>query len=94
MQVGAHSNAKDATPEVQAVVDKLRSQVETRTGKTYSTFTLEKYTTQVVNGLNYNLRIKVSDGDYIHATAHRAPSADAEPTLKEVQEGKTASDSI
>ena len=94
MQVGGHSDAKDASPEVQAVVDKLRSQVEAKTGKTYSTFTLEKYTTQVVNGLNYNLRIKVSDSEWVHVKAHRAPSAEAEPTLNDVQEGKTATDSL
>ena len=92
--LGAHSAAKDATPEVQAVVDKLKSQVEGQTNKTYSTFKLEKYTTQVVNGLNYKLKIQVGDGDYIHVHAHRAPSAEAEPTLKEVSEGKTASDSL
>ena len=92
--LGAHSAAKDATPEVQAVVDKLKSQVEGQTNKTYSTFKLEKYTTQVVQGLNYKLKVQVGDGDYIHVHAHRAPSAEAEPTLKEVYEGKTASDSL
>jgi len=92
--LGGYSAPKEATSEVQAVVDKLKSQVEGQTNKTYSTFKLEKFSTQVVNGLNYKLKIQVGDGDYIHVTAHRPPIADAEPTLKEVQEGKSASDSF
>ncbi len=92
--LGGFSAPQDATPEVEGVVDQLKLQVQSKTNKTYTTFKLEKYSTQVVNGVNYKLKIQVGDGDYIHVTAHRPPIADSEPTLKEVQEGKTASDSF
>jgi len=92
--LGGHSEAHDATPELQALVDKLKHQVESRKNKVYTTFQLEKYTTQVVNGLNYKLKIKVNEGDYVHITAHRAPSADAELEFQHIEENKKLEDAL
>ncbi len=93
--LGGHSEAHDATPEVQALVKKLKRQIESRKNKVYTTFQLEKYTTQVVNGLNYKLKVKVNEpNDYVHITAHQPPSADAEPEFQHIEENKKLEDEL
>ena len=88
MQVGGHSALKEVTPDIQEIIDKLKPTIQDKTGKTYTTFQGVGYTTQVVNGLNYKFKVKVGDDDYVHVSAHRAPSSEAEATLQGVEEGK------
>ena len=92
--LGGHSAAKEATPEVQQVADQVRSQVQTKTNKTYTTFKLINYTTQVVAGLIYTMKIQVGDNDFIHLKVFREPKEDAVPQVQEVYEGKSETDPL
>lgn len=89
--LGGHSDLKDADDMCKQVTADVKAAVEQSTGKTYNTFTAVKFTSQVVNGINYNIKVQVDDG-YIHVKAHRAPGADSKGEFKEVATGKTLED--
>ena len=44
----------------------MKPQVEKALGETYSTFEAVKYTTQVVAGVMYRIKVKVGDDQYLH----------------------------
>jgi len=88
--LGGYSNVKDADSEIQALVDQVKSSVESKTGKTYSEFKAVKYSSQVVAGMNYKVKVHVGGNDYIHVLVFRG--LDQSVSVTSVEEGKTESD--
>ena len=66
VMVGAPTEMKDATDEIKQMVLDLKKNVEEKANKTFSTFEAVKYTTQVVAGVMYQIKVKVNDNEYIH----------------------------
>ena len=91
---GGHSAEKEATSEIQGITDQLKSQVESKANKSFSTFQAVKYTSQVIAGMQYIIKIKVGDNEYIHVHAIRAPKEGAEPVLKDLELDKSESDKL
>ncbi|XP_055349027.1 cystatin-A-like [Paramacrobiotus metropolitanus] len=89
---GSFGESKPATPEVQAIADKVRPEVESHIGA-LSEYVAEQFRTQVVAGTNYAIKVRVSAGHYIHIKVYK-PLGDAEPTLSGVDKDKTASDAL
>ena len=95
MQVGGHSDEKTGSADAQGVADAVRSEIESQAGSTFSEYTVKKFTTQVVNGLNYKLKIKTGDDQYLHAKVYKPlPYTGKQPELKEVQTGKSETDAL
>ncbi|XP_004606734.1 cystatin-A [Sorex araneus] len=63
---GGLTEAKPATPEIQEIAEKVKSQLEEKTNETYEEFEAVEYKTQVVAGVNYYIKIRVSEDVYIH----------------------------
>ena len=88
------SKEKDATPEIQEIADKLKSQVESRLNRTFSTFKAVKFTQQVIAEMQYLIKIKVGDNEYVHIHAIRAPKESAGVVLEDAKGDRTEDDAL
>ena len=66
MMCGGFGNAKPADDKVKALALEMKPKVEQALGATYTEFEAVQYTTQVVAGTNYKIKVKVGDGKYVH----------------------------
>ena len=82
--VGGPSEEKDADENVKKLAEELKKEVEENRKTTFTTFQAVKFTTQVVNGVIYNIKVKVGDDQYIHL---RALNKKGKVTLGTVEEG-------
>ena len=90
-KLGAYSEDKKPNEKIQGIADAAKPQVESQLNKTFGTFQVEKFTQQVVGGMNYKIKVKVGDGEFIHIKVFQhLPNSDVE--LKEVEEGKSLED--
>ncbi|XP_063806627.1 cystatin-B-like [Pseudophryne corroboree] len=94
-RVGGLGAAKPADAEVQKLCDEVRSELEKKVGKKFSTFKAETYKTQTVSGTNYFIRIKMGDNEYIDIRVYEAlPQANKKPELSGYQCVKTKDSDI
>ncbi|XP_014675874.1 PREDICTED: cystatin-B-like [Priapulus caudatus] len=94
MMCGGIGTESEANEEVQSVVDQVKSAAETKTGKQFAVFTAKKYTTQVVAGMNYFVKVHVGDDSYVHVRVYMPLPGQGELQLHSVQEGKQHTDPI
>ena len=86
--VGGPTEEKDADEDVQKLADELKKQVEEKRNTTFTTFEAVKFTTQVVNGVIYKIKVKVGDDEYIHLRAVKnLPHKGGNVELRTVEEG-------
>ncbi|CAG2167767.1 unnamed protein product [Oppiella nova] len=71
-KVGGIGETKQPDDTVHDICHKIRKDVEDKNGQTFSEFTPIVFKTQVVNGINYFIKVRVSDGKYVHIRTHRA----------------------
>ena len=92
---GAPSTAKDATEDIKAIAKGMKAEAEKALGETYSVFDAVKYTSQVVAGSNYNIKVHVGDGKYVHIKVFvPLPCNNAPNELLESAKGKTLNDPL
>ncbi|XP_004712358.1 cystatin-A [Echinops telfairi] len=95
MLPGGLSEAKPATPEVQEMVNEVKSQLEEQTNETYEEFEAVEYKTQVVAGVNYYVKIRIGNEKYIHIKMFKSlPGEHQYLTLTGYQTGKSKDDEI
>ncbi|NXO59707.1 CYTA protein, partial [Aramus guarauna] len=95
MMPGGLSETKPATPEVQHIVNEVKSQFESKENRTYGIFEAIAYKTQVVAGINYFVKVQVSDVNYVHLKVfQRLPHENQGPSLVGFQTGKTRDDPL
>ncbi|XP_078512756.1 cystatin-A1-like [Lissotriton helveticus] len=63
---GGFTPPQPATPEIQALCNKVKSQVETKTGTNYSNYVAESYISQVVAGTISIVKVHCGGKTYIH----------------------------
>ena len=86
--VGGPSEEKDADEDVKKLTEELKKQVEEKRNTTFTTFEAVKFTTQVVNGVMYKIKVKVGDDQYIHLRALKnLPHKGGNVVLRTVEEG-------
>ena len=71
MMCGGHSNLKTPDAEDHEEFNSWKPAVEAACGETYATFEVVGYTSQVVAGTNFQLKIHVGDQKYVHAKVFR-----------------------
>ena len=69
--LGGFGEEIPADVEIQALADSIRSDVETQLGTSFSKYNVVSYTTQVVAGTNYDIKIEV-DNRLIHVKAAKS----------------------
>ncbi|KAM6310372.1 cystatin-A-like [Aegotheles albertisi] len=95
MMPGGLSETKPATPEVQHIADEVQPQFESRVNRTCSMFTAIIYRTQVVAGINYFIKVQVSEESYVHIRVFKGlPHENQGLRLDGYQTGKTRDDPL
>ena len=56
---GGPGAAQDANDEIKKIAKDMKEKAEKALGETYCEFEAVKYTKQIVNGTNYNIKVKV-----------------------------------
>ncbi len=86
--VGGPSEEKEANDEVKKMVEELKASVEEKKNAKYTTFEAVKFTTQVVNGVMYRIKVKVGENEYIHIKALKnLPAQGGKVVLRNVADG-------
>ena len=86
--VGGPSEEKEANVEVKKMVEELKASVEEKKNTKYTTFEAVKFTTQVVNGVMYRIKVKVGENEYIHIKALKnLPAQGGKVVLRNVADG-------
>ncbi|MBN3326673.1 CYTB protein, partial [Atractosteus spatula] len=95
MLCGGTSEAKPATPEVQAICDEVKVQAEEKAGKKFQVFTAKEFKSQVVAGTNYFIKVYVGGEEYLHIRVHETlPHVGSKLSLENVQTSKAQHDEI
>ena len=86
--VGGPSEEKEANDEVKKMTEELKASVEEKKNTKYTTFEAVKFTTQVVNGVMYRIKVKVGENEYIHIKALKnLPAQGGKVVLRNVADG-------
>ncbi|KAI5092100.1 cystatin B [Silurus meridionalis] len=92
---GGPSPVEAANEEVQKICDEVKTRVEEKAGRTFNVFTAKSYTTQVVAGTNYFIKVQVSDVECVHLRVYKMlPHAGEKLELTGIQTKKSHQDAI
>ncbi|XP_074656714.1 cystatin-B-like [Tubulanus polymorphus] len=92
---GGVQGSRAATAEDQDICEKVKDQVQSKTNKSYPTFTATHVATQVVAGTNYFIKVHVGNDEYIHIRVWQKLPPAMELELHEtILTGKKESDPI
>ncbi|XP_046733631.1 cystatin-B-like [Silurus meridionalis] len=92
---GGPSPVEAANEEVQKICDEVKPLVEEKAGRTFNVFTAKSYTTQVVAGTNYFIKVQVSDVECVHLRVYKMlPHAGEKLELTGIQTKKSHQDAI
>ena len=95
MMCGGFGESRPADDNVKAIALEMKPKVEQALGATYAKFEAVKFTTQVVAGTNYKIKVDVGDGKYVHIKVHvPLPCNNKEKQLMSQEAGKTLNDAL
>ncbi|NXN45195.1 CPI1 inhibitor, partial [Rhinoptilus africanus] len=95
METGGLSEPEPATPEVQRIANEVKPQFESKENRKYGIFNAIIYRTQLVAGINYFIKVQVSDSEYVHLRVFQSlPHENQGPRLAAYQTGKTRDDPL
>ncbi|TWW70964.1 Cystatin-B [Takifugu flavidus] len=95
MMCGGCSEAYAADEKIQKLCENVKPAVEDKTGKKYEVFTAKTYTSQVVCGRNYFIKVHVGGDDYIHIRVYeKLPCYGGDIEVHGVQVSKTHAEPI
>ena len=93
--VGAYGGARSLTADEQAMVDGLKSRIQSEANDTFTKFNPVAIVSQVVAGTNYKVKIEVGDNEYIHVLIYKPLPYTGKPAkVESVFGGKTQSDPL
>ncbi|XP_039713748.1 cystatin-B-like [Pteropus medius] len=93
--LGGTSATQPATPEIQAIADQVKCQLEQKTKKKYPIFKAVEFKSQMVGGTNYFIKVQVGDNDFIHIRVFESlPQENRPVALHDYQTGKSRCDEL
>ena len=91
---GGYNNAMNASYEVQAIIEQVRREVQAQYGPV-GAYKAISYSRQVVAGLNYKVKVQVSNQKYIHIKVFvPLKITNNPPSLRQLERGKSLHDSL
>ena len=95
MMCGGFGNSRPADDTAKALALEMKPKVERTLGTTYTQFEAVQFTTQVVAGTNYKIKVKVGDGKYVHIKVHvPLPNSGKEKQLMSQEADKNLNDAL
>ena len=95
MMCGGFTNSRPADDNVKAIALEMKPKVEEALGTTYTQFEAVSFTTHVVAGTNYKIKVKVGDENYVHIKVFvPLPCNSTEKKLMSQEAGKTLNDAL
>ncbi|NP_001090965.1 cystatin-B [Sus scrofa] len=95
MMCGAPSATQPATAEIQAIADKVKSQLEEKVNKTFPVFKAVEFKSQVVAGRNLFIKVQVDDDNFVHLRVFESLPHENKPlTLSSYQTNKSRHDEL
>ena len=95
MMCGGLAPPVAADEEVQKICDQMKPHAEKKAGKTYDVFTAKTYSTQVVAGTNYFIKVHVGGEDHVHLRVYKKlPHAGGDLELSDMQQSKSHHDPV
>jgi choline-glycine betaine transporter len=83
----------EAGCEEAAVLDGLREAAQEQLGASFQHWALHSFSTQVVAGLIYMMRVQVDDGEVLHVKVVKPlPHTKQPPSIMKIDRGKTLDD--
>ena len=93
--LGGPGAVQDADDQIKAIAKGMKGEAEKALGETYGEFEAVKFTKQIVNGTNYNIKVKVGGEKYVHIKVHvPLPAKKAPNELLEQSKDKTLADPL
>jgi cystatin-A/B len=92
---GGTSEAKAANEEIQLLCNQMRKKVEEQANRKFDEFTAISYTTQVVAGTNFFVKVHVGNDECAHVRIFRPlPHVNEMPSMHGYQLSKTRDEAI
>ncbi|KAJ0055402.1 hypothetical protein NL108_017152 [Boleophthalmus pectinirostris] len=83
---GGIGESQPADPEVQALCDSVKSEVEAQRGEKYETFKAISYKKQTVYGYNYFVKVHVGEDKHLELFLYVEPDPNSRPVLRGVKD--------
>ncbi|XP_051266854.1 cystatin-B-like [Dicentrarchus labrax] len=95
MMCGGLNEPIDADDKIHKICETLKPHAEQRAGKTFEVFTAKSYSTQVVAGTNYFIKVHVGGDDHVHLRVYeKLPCHGGDLELSAMQQSKSHQDPI
>ena len=92
---GGFGNTRQADDEIRSHLNEIKQNIEAHLNSKFETFEPINYTTQVVAGTNFKVKVDVGEGKYIHVKYHRPlPCNGSELSLMEASAGHSLEDQL
>jgi len=89
---GGVGETKKGDQEAQQIIDSVRADLESKSGKSFSKYEAHSYSTQVVAGTNFFVKVRISESEFAHITVYRPLSGKS--SLESFVLGKTEADQL
>ena len=70
MMAGYYSEVNEVNEEIKILANDMKEKVENILGETLQIYKPIMFTNKIIDGTNYNIKIKVGDDNYMHLKIH------------------------
>lgn len=93
--LGAHSQPRAGDENSQAIADQVKHAASGQLGHPFNQYRVVAYTSQVVAGMNYKLKIEIDQGEHIHLHVYvPLPHTNQPPSITHFERNKMVSDPL
>ena len=70
MMAGYYNEVNEVNEEIKILANDMKEKVENILGETLQIYKPIMFTNKIIDGINYNIKIKVGDDNYMHLKIH------------------------